>query len=364
METDKQTNCRYIHYGDIHTGTARKITNESKLPMIKSGNYIPLQKGDIVFADASEDYKGIAEPSVILENLPYHVVAGLHTIAIRPNNYDPLFMYYLFTHKNFRKHGYRVGTGMKVFGISENNLLKFNYFYPKYEEQLFIKKLLDSLDNLITLYQRKIQTVLNYKMHIISLHFEKKQNNKIKLSDLELEFSYGVNATAIEYDNENRYLRITDIDESTRKLKSNTLMSADIPQDEIYKYLLQKGDIVFARTGSVGRTYLYDLTDKNIIFAGYLIKTHFKNYELAQFVSHFTLSNSYKRYIHMISQRSIQPGLNINDLKDMKIPNLSNSDMKKINSEINKLNEMLELSYRKLKCFEKLKEYYLNKLFI
>ena len=60
VETEKETETRYIHYGDIHTGIADKITNKNQLPFIKEDSYEPLLKGDLILADASEDYQGIA----------------------------------------------------------------------------------------------------------------------------------------------------------------------------------------------------------------------------------------------------------------------------------------------------------------
>lgn len=49
------TNTKYIHYGDIHTGKVKIINDINILPNIKDNNYIGLNKGDIVVADASEE---------------------------------------------------------------------------------------------------------------------------------------------------------------------------------------------------------------------------------------------------------------------------------------------------------------------
>ena len=80
----------------------------------------------------------------------------------------------------------------------------------------------------------------------------------VKLSDLCKKDSigiYGIPATAEEYSDEKvRYLRITDINDD------GTINNSDmksVSDDNLEKYMLQPGDIVFARTGnSTGRSYL------------------------------------------------------------------------------------------------------------
>ena len=67
---------------------------------------------------------------------------------------------------------------------------------------------------------------------------------------------YGSTASAIDYDSETRYVRITDID-------SDGKLNDDFKSPSSYdsSYLLNKGDILFARSGSVGVTYLFKTTN-------------------------------------------------------------------------------------------------------
>ena len=173
VETKEFTGYKYIHYGDIHTKVAEIVDKNTNLPNIKPGNYELLEKGDLVLADASEDYQGIATPAVITENVSYKLVAGLHTIALRPKNIDSLFLYYLLNSPTFKRYGYKTGTGMKVFGISVTNLMKFESMFPLLEEQIKIGDFLRKIDKTIVLHQQGLTTLKQTKQGFLQKMFPK-----------------------------------------------------------------------------------------------------------------------------------------------------------------------------------------------
>ncbi|MDB9779163.1 hypothetical protein OAB54_02785, partial [Flavobacteriaceae bacterium] len=82
---------------------------------------------------------------------------------------------------------------------------------------------------------------------------------------------YGIGAAAIEFNYDSyTYLRITDIDESGRIIESGL---KSVEHAECENYILDEGELVFARTGaSVGKSYLYNKADGILVYAGFLIK--------------------------------------------------------------------------------------------
>ena len=115
---------------------------------------------------------------------------------------------------------------------------------------------------------------------------------------------YGANESA-ETDNPDfpRYIRITDITDDG-KLKDETFKSLN--PISAAPYLLKKGDLLFARSGSVGRTFLFD-SDIQACFAGYLIKAAFNNTVIPRYVYYFTQSGLYWSWISSINiQTTIQ----------------------------------------------------------
>ena len=170
VETNQDTGLKYIHYGDIHLGKVSMIDDGNSIPYIKTDTKLSefLQQGDLIFADASEDYKGIAEVAVVVDALSEKIVAGLHTIAVRPQSiFDSIFLYFMFKTQTFRKYGYKVGTGMKVFGISPSNLMKYEFYYPDKKEQQAIGSYFSNLDNLINSHQEKISQLETLKKKLL-----------------------------------------------------------------------------------------------------------------------------------------------------------------------------------------------------
>ena len=121
---------------------------------------------------------------------------------------------------------------------------------------------------------------------------------------------YGINAAAVEYSEElPTYIRITDIDDDGNY---SAIKKASVNDENSGNFVLSKGDIVFARTGAtVGKTYLYNEKDGELVFAGFLIR--FRPNEkilLSQHLKNFTDTKSYWDWVKTVSMRSGQPGIN------------------------------------------------------
>lgn len=132
--------------------------------------------------------------------------------------------------------------------------------------------------------------------------------------------SYGINAPAIPYDSRYpTYLRITDITEDGR-FSEVTKVSVNHPTSLMY--LLEPGDIVLARTGaSVGKSYLYNSNDGELVFAGFLIRIAPDFDCLApDFLSFFLQSSTYWSWVKVSSMRSGQPGINGREYASLLVP--------------------------------------------
>ena len=185
-----------------------------------------------------------------------------------------------------------------------------------------------------------------------------------KLSDISDSFEYGLNAAATEYDGKHKYIRITDIDDTTHLFLQDNLTSPDIDFSNADDYLLQEGDILFARTGaSVGKTYIYRRSDGMLYFAGFLIRAKIKSDYDADFVFQNTLTDNYDSYIRITSQRSGQPGVNAQEYGNFEISVPKLAEQQKIGAYFSQLDNLITLHQRKCDALQKFKKSMLQKMF-
>lgn len=121
---------------------------------------------------------------------------------------------------------------------------------------------------------------------------------------------YGIGAAAVKFNlNLPVYLRITDITDDGKFSKSNI---SSVDNKFSCNYILEKGDIVIARTGaSVGKSYKYIEEDGKLVFAGFLIRIKPNKQKLnSNYLFAITQSRYYKNWIVTNSMRSGQPGIN------------------------------------------------------
>ena len=185
-----------------------------------------------------------------------------------------------------------------------------------------------------------------------------------KLGEIATSFEYGLNAAAKEYDGENKYIRITDIDDNTHEFLTDTLTSPDIDLIGAENYKLAEGDILFARTGaSVGKSYIYRASDGLVYYAGFLIRARIRKEYDAEFVFQNTLTDKYNKYIAVTSQRSGQPGVNAQEYSEFKIKVPEKEEQTKIGAYFHHIDHLITLHQRKCEETKKLKKYMLQKMF-
>lgn len=131
---------------------------------------------------------------------------------------------------------------------------------------------------------------------------------------------YGINAAAVPLGPQlPTYLRITDIDESGR-FAPNPKVGVD--HAGATNYRLAPGELVFARTGaSVGKSYLYDPADGELIYAGFLINVAPDPALLnPKYLSLIAQTKEYWDWIARTSVRSGQPGVNGREYATLPVP--------------------------------------------
>ena len=206
----------------------------------------------------------------------------------------------------------------------------------------------------------------NFKIPKIRfMNFNDKWKYKI-LGEISNSIEYGLNASAKDFDGIHKYLRITDIDDSSRLFLTDKLSSPDVnfTEEDYENYKLQINDLLFARTGaSVGKTYLYRESDGEVYYAGFLIRARLHDSYDGNFIFQQTLTDKYKQFIEITSQRSGQPGVNGKEYGDWKIGMTSYPEQSAIGSLFRTLDELLASYKDNLTNYQSLKATMLTKMF-
>lgn len=161
-EVSKSSQIKYVHYGDIHTKLVHFLDFKNfELPYIKDKQlktYSLIKEGDLIMADASEDYEGIGKSVEVKNILNEKAISGLHTFLLRGKEhiFSNGFKAYLYSNKIIKDQYDKLATGLKVYGVSKANLKKVLIPLPPLPEQKAIAEVLSDTDELIQTLEKQI----------------------------------------------------------------------------------------------------------------------------------------------------------------------------------------------------------------
>lgn len=303
----------YYKVSDMNT-TGNEVFLISTLSYVKqSKKYFP--KGSIAFPK-----NGAAIATNKKRILKYDSIVDLNTgVCIFDSDILPKFGYYWFQNIDFRN--YTRGGALPTLDIKTISLK--NIPIPPLSIQRSIVSELDLLHSVIEKKQEQLRALDNLAQSLFYQMFGDPITNPMgwqvkKLGEVGMEkLSYGSGASAIDFDKEVRYIRITDINDDGSLNNNN--VSPSICED---KYLLHNGDILFARTGAtVGKTYLHQKSNIKCIYAGYLIR-FIPNIDIINplYAFHFTKTQYYHDFVAQAQRAVAQPNINAQQYSNLPLP--------------------------------------------
>lgn len=159
-----------IHYGDIHTKFRTNFKLENELvPRVIALNSVDAESlvevGDIIIADASEDYADIGKTIEIISTAGKPTVSGLHTILGKRRS-DQLvlgFISYLMQTYSQKLKIMKIAQGVKVLGLPKIYVRNLSFNIPSDKEQRRIALFLSSVDEWLENLKDQKKALEKYK---------------------------------------------------------------------------------------------------------------------------------------------------------------------------------------------------------
>ena len=358
-----------IHYGDIHQRFHNLLDIAiENLPYIRLDSKINIdnceiycQDGDLIFADASEDYDGIGKAVEIINIGNNKVVSGLHTIWARDINNIMIngFKGYLFNTPIIHNQIRVLANGFKVYGISKNNICDLDVKIPSKNEQEKIAILFSLLDKKIELQKRKIEALKIYKKGLIKRYFDCKNGKKVKIGEILEEFTQKTTEN-------NQY----DVISSTKDglfLQKDYFNRSIASEDNSGYKILKKYQIVISPQnlwmGNINYNNKYEI---GIVSPSYKVFNINKKFN-KDYVSYLLKTNKAIYYYTINSEQGasiVRRNLNIESFYEINfiIPDIVEQEQK--GKLINKISSKIENEENKYKMLNKFKKGLLQEMFI
>ena len=335
--------------------------------------YILLKQGELAYNHGASKAKQfgccyeLTEPEA---RIPY----VYHCFKINNHEYTPFIAMALNNAKMDKQLKRLVSSSVRMDGllnISFEDYMSVTIHLPSPSEQKRIADFLQKIDERIAAQEELLASLKKYKRGLISeilnqkirITHEDEKWEEVSLSAVADGFEYGMNAAATIFDGVHKYIRITDIDDDSHTyIDSAPVSPAGVLEG---KYRVRENDILFARTGaSVGKSYLYQASDGDMYFAGFLIRIHVIDGVDSGYVFLNTLTEEYNRWVALESTRSGQPGINAEQYRRyrFKLPPLETQ--KQISAIAQKIDAQIKRESQCLRLLQKQKDGFLQQLFI
>ena len=293
----------------------------------------------------------------------------------------PNFLKYVILDESFRHHLYLASPG----GAGRNRVLKISQMleyaikYPSTAEQLRISNLLDSINSLITLHQRKYEKLLNIKKSMLEKMFPKEGEvvPEIRFKGFTGAWEQRKLGDVLEFLKDGTHGTHPDADQGPLLLSAKNIKNGDVTWDDTDRkisqaefdmihsnFKLKKGDVLLTIVGSIGESAI--LKDPHEITFQRSVAFLRPNKTITSgFLYSEIQGEKFQTELNNRKSTSAQPGIYLGDLSEIPLdtpPNLK--EQEEIGKFFSEINSLLTLHQRKLEMLKNVKQAFLEKMFV
>lgn len=284
-----------------------------------------LHDDDILMSHINSE-KHLGKCAIYHKEKDEKIIHGMNLLMLRANKtvISPQYAVYYFETPFFKQQIVNITKkSVNQASFTVTALKEIEIPLLSYEKQNKIVKILDKLNEIINKRQQQLKKLDELvKSRFIEMFGDVVINSKnweqTTLKNVAIgKLTYGSGASAINFNGKIRYIRITDISKDGEL--NDDMKSPSICDN---KYLLNDGDILFARSGAtVGKTFCFNKKRYGeAIYAGYLIRMiPDKKRVLPIYVFYYTKTDYYISFISKAQKAVAQPNINAQEYGDLKI---------------------------------------------
>lgn len=330
---------------------------KGKYPIIDQGQkriagYTDIEEG--VFADVPAIIFGDHTRVVKYIETPFFLGAdGVKVLKSKIEDSDYRYLFYFLNNVKIPNTGYnRHFKWLKELEIP----------IPPLDEQRKIAAVLDKVSDLIEKRRQQLDKLdLLIKSKFVEMFgtFPKNEKNWStgKIRDVINEARYGSSRPAVD-GGKYPYLRMNNITYGG-ELDLSDVKQIDVPESELSKCTVKRGDVLFNRTNSrelVGKTCVYD-KDEIMVLAGFVIRVRVNERVLPEFLSCFLNTDFSKQMLFGMCKSAIgQANINAQEMQniDLYIPPIElQRDFVAFKHQIGKVKSTIKRSLEELETLKK-----------
>lgn len=218
-----------------------------------------------------------------------------------------------------------LGRGATFREISKSIVAQIEINVPDIVYQKEVVDILEKISEVITRRKRELFALDNLiKARFVEMFGDPIKNTKgwevVTIGDIVTEVRYGTSKPAVE-GGKYPYIRMNNLT-SDGHLDLKDLKYIDIPDNEIEKCVVRKGDVLFNRTNSielVGKTAVFDLPD-DMVIGGYIIRVRLNERILPEVLSQYMNLEALKDILRSMAKGAVnQANINAQELQDIKV---------------------------------------------
>ena len=279
--------------------------------------------GDMLFCRVGT----LGKPIIIPEGTPlFGTFVSLGYLRNRNSDRCDLnyLKYWMYSNSFWKQVNANVKGASQV-NLNTGWLSKFDIDLPGIAEQRYRISVLDKCKSVIEKREAELAALDNLiKARFVEMFGDPVKNPKgwevVTIGDIVTEVRYGTSKPAVE-GGKYPYLRMNNLT-ADGHLDLNDLKYIDIPDDEIEKCVVRKGDVLFNRTNSielVGKTVVFDLQE-DMIIAGYIIRVRLNKRLLPEILSQYMNLEALKDILRSMAKGAVnQANINAQELQSIKV---------------------------------------------